>query len=105
MISTWRFKGHALSSVGSKRNHTSIRTLEPRSSRSEIRMDITLRSVRCLQAEISMAAAEAGRSSKGYRPLREDSICGALTILIELRANRQQSALNKGTKTGRLRIC
>ena len=28
-------------------------------------MDITLRSVRCLQAEISMAAADAGRSSKG----------------------------------------
>ena len=58
MISTWRFKGHALLSVGSKRNHTSIRTLEQRSSLSEIRTDITLRSVRCLQAEISMAAAE-----------------------------------------------
>src|SRR5262252_5376623 len=31
MISTWRFKGHALSSVVSKRSHTSIRTLERRS--------------------------------------------------------------------------
>src|SRR3981189_3633625 len=47
--STRRFKGHALSSVGSKRSHTSVRTLERRSSRSEIRTDITLRSVRSLQ--------------------------------------------------------
>src|SRR5215472_5359764 len=41
MISIWRFKGHALSSVVSKRSHTSIRTLERGSSRSEIRTDIT----------------------------------------------------------------
>ena len=34
---------HALSSAGSKRSPTSIRTLEPRSSRSEIRTDVTLR--------------------------------------------------------------
>ena len=38
-------------SVGSKRSHTSIRTLERRSSRSEIRTDITLRSVRYLRAK------------------------------------------------------
>src|ERR1700758_1662395 len=68
MISTWHFKGHALSSAGSKRNRTSTRTLERTSSRSGIRMDTTLRSVRCLQAEISMAAAEAARSCKGVPP-------------------------------------
>ena len=51
MISSSRFKGHALSSVDSKRNHTSIRTLERRSSRSEIRTDITSRLVRSLQTK------------------------------------------------------
>jgi hypothetical protein len=49
MISTWPSKGHALSSPGSKRSLTSIRTLERRSSRSEIRMDTMSRSVRCLR--------------------------------------------------------
>src|SRR6516164_4909347 len=53
MISTWHSKGRALSSVGSKRSHTSIRTLGRRSFRSEIRTDITLRSVRSLGLKLS----------------------------------------------------
>src|SRR5262249_5754836 len=69
-ISTWRFKGHALSSVGSKRSHTSIRTLKRRSSRSEIRMDITLRSVRSLGAKKRPQPAEAGGSSREIAPTR-----------------------------------
>src|SRR5215475_7527620 len=55
MISTRRFRGHALSSVGSRRSHISIRTLERRNSRCAIRTDITLRSVRFLRAK-SIAA-------------------------------------------------
>jgi hypothetical protein len=51
MISTWRFKGHAHSSLSSKRSHARIRTLTPRSSRFEIRTDIALRSVRSLRPD------------------------------------------------------
>ena len=51
MISSSRFKEHALSPIGSKRNLISIRTLEQRSSRSEIRTDITSRLVRSLQTK------------------------------------------------------
>src|ERR1700736_4089587 len=58
MISTWRFKEHALLALGSKRSHTSIRTLKRRSSRSEIRTDITLRSVRSLRPDKALQTAE-----------------------------------------------
>jgi len=51
-------------SVGSKRSHTSIRTLERSSSRSEIRTDITLRSVRSLGAKMrTICNADGSRSS------------------------------------------
>src|SRR5215469_1752671 len=64
MISTWHSKGHALSSVGLKKSHTSIRTRERRSSRFVIRTDITLRSVRSLGAKMrTIGNADCSRSS------------------------------------------
>jgi len=83
MISTWHFKGHALSSAGSKRNRTSTRTLERTSSRSGIQMDITLRSLRCLQAEISMQLPKLARTCKGVPPPYVRPLRGALAMLIE----------------------
>lgn len=64
-FSTWRFKGHALWSVGSKRNHTSIRTLERRSSRSEIRTDITSRLVCSLRAKKASQLPKLAGAPKG----------------------------------------
>src|SRR5215831_4905575 len=64
MILTWRFKGHELSLSSSKRSHTSIRTLERRSSLSEIRTGITLRSARSLAAKRrTICNADCSRSS------------------------------------------
>src|SRR5215472_19011880 len=51
MVSTWPFKGRVPSSIVSKTSHTSIRLLKRRSSHSEIRTDITLRSVRSQEAK------------------------------------------------------
>ena len=64
----------ALSSLGSKRNHTSIRTLERRSSRSEIRTDITLRLVRSLRPDKAVLLPSAGRGLMGQRRLIAHSI-------------------------------
>src|SRR5271169_3357292 len=78
MISNWHFKGHALSSLGSKRRHTSIRTLKPRSSRSEIRTDITLRSVRSLRPDKTLQSAERWPGFMGQRPPDLAPVAGRL---------------------------
>src|SRR6516164_4879620 len=75
MILTWRFKGHELSSSSSKRSHTSIRTLERRSSLFEIRTGITLRSVRSLAAKRrTICNADCSRSSHESAETTDDRL-------------------------------
>src|SRR4029434_2249968 len=94
MISTSRFKGHALSSIGSKRSHTSIPTLERRSSRSEIRPDITLRQVRSLRAKRASQQKVAGAPRDSTSPSESVSrsfefwVTNALAVTVGLLATR-----------------
>jgi hypothetical protein len=80
-----RSKGHGRWSVGSKRNHTSIRTLERRSSRSEIRTDITSRLVRSLRGKRASQLPKLAGAPKESAHSLKNRFAELLMILIESR--------------------